>query len=268
MRLRPPWTAPAIIAAVAAMALPSVVHADNMWADGVPDKARTLAERGRALHEAGDYASAIAAFTQAYVMAPSPALLFNLAQAYRLQGNCDDAALMYRRYLATYPSPDERALAQTHLAFVERCVRKLALNIPVEVTPGRPARPAPADPLAAIAVARAPSRRAEIAQDVALGVVLGGGAALAAAGYYTVRAHSAAAEVADAYAMGARWKDVAPIDERGKRAATTARWLGAGGALGVAGGIVTYLIGKRYEAAPVMVTSRGRGLELGMLWAF
>jgi tetratricopeptide (TPR) repeat protein len=269
MRVRAPWTAPAIVVAVAAMVVPSMTKADNnLWSEGIPEKARTLAERGRALHEAGDYASAIAAFTQAYVMAPSPALLFNLAQAYRLQGNCDDAALMYRRYLATYPSPDERTLAQTHLAFVERCVRKLALNIPVEVAPGRPAQPAPADPLAATVVARAPSRPAQIARGVGVGLVLGGGAALAAAGYYTVRAHSAATEVADAYAMGARWRDVAPIDERGKRAANTARWLGAGGALGVAGGIVTYLIGKRLDTPPVMVTSTGRGLELGMLWAF
>ena len=35
-------------------------------------------------------------------------LLFNLAQAYRLQGNCDDAALMYRRYLATNPGVEQR----------------------------------------------------------------------------------------------------------------------------------------------------------------
>jgi tetratricopeptide (TPR) repeat protein len=263
-----PRAAPAIVAVFAALVAPPAALGDSGYSGGVPAKARTLAERGRAFHEAGDYASAIAAFTQAYVMAPSPALLFNLAQAYRLQGDCDDAALMYRRYLATSPSPDERALAENHLAFVERCVRKLSLNIPVEVSPGRTAKPSPSDPLAAVASARASSRSAQITQDVGVGLVLGGGAALAAAGYYTVRAHLAASEVADAYANGARWKDVAPIDERGRRAASNARLLGAGAALGVAGGIVTYLIGKRAERPPVIVTSTGRGVELNMSWAY
>ena len=54
--------------------------------------------RRRRLHEA-----AVAAFKEAYVLAPSPGLLFNIAQAYRLAGNCDDAAWMYRRFLDTNP---------------------------------------------------------------------------------------------------------------------------------------------------------------------
>jgi hypothetical protein len=267
MKLRiAPRATSALVVVMATMVAPSVVRAEDSETNRVPPKARTLADRGRAFHDAGDYANAIAAFTQAYVMAPSPALLFNLAQAYRLQGNCDDAALMYRLYLAAGPTPDGRALAETHLAFVERCVQKLSLRIPVEVSPGRPAKPAPADPLAV--TARAPSRRAEITKDIGIGFVLGGSAALAAAGYYTLRAHNAANEVADLYAMGARWKDIAPIDERGKRAASRARLIGAGGALGVAGGVVTYLIGRRAERPPVTVTPTGRGIEVSMLWAF
>ncbi|HSR99814.1 MAG TPA: hypothetical protein VLM79_22325, partial [Kofleriaceae bacterium] len=67
-------SAPALVAAATAIALvlaPLSVHADNAWSGGVPAKARALAERGRASHDAGDYAAAITAFTQAYVMAPS-----------------------------------------------------------------------------------------------------------------------------------------------------------------------------------------------------
>src|SRR5215470_17918444 len=118
---------PSLVAVLAALALaaPAEVRADNAWSGAVPAKARALAERGRALHDAGDYASAITAFTQAYVIAPSPALLFNLAQAYRLQGDCEDASLMYRRYLASSPSAEERALAESQLAAVERCMHKL-----------------------------------------------------------------------------------------------------------------------------------------------
>lgn len=263
-----PRTVPAIVVAVAVMVTPPAARADHGWSGGVPSKARTLADRGRALHDAGDYANAIAAFTQAYVMAPSSALLFNLAQAYRLQGTCDDAALMYRRYLATDPSPEERALAEAHLASVERCLHKIALNIPVEVELRRPAKSTASAPVVTAVTASAPSRRAEVTKDVGVGLVLGGTAALAVAGYYAVQAHGAANEVADAYAMGARWKDIAPIDERGKTAAARATILGAGGAIGVASGIVTYLIGKHTERAPVAVTPKGNGVELSMLWAF
>src|SRR5690606_9690752 len=95
-------------------------------------KARALAERGRIAHDQGDYAAAIAAFTEAYAIAPAPGLLFNLAQAYRLKGSCEDAQLMYRRYLNANPSEGGRVLAEMHLATVERCLQNRALNVAID----------------------------------------------------------------------------------------------------------------------------------------
>jgi tetratricopeptide (TPR) repeat protein len=254
--------------AIAIAAAPIAAHADNAWSGAVPAKARALAERGRTFHDVGDYAAAIAAFTQAYVIAPSPALLFNLAQAYRLQGDCEDAALMYRRYLATDPSPEGRALAEMHLASVERCMHMLSLHIPVESPSGHVVTPPPREKLATGVARPAPSRNAQIEKDVGIGLVLGGSAALAVAAYYAVVAHNAAHDVAAAYAEGARWKDVAPIDERGQTASTRAKLLGTGGALGIAGGVVTYLIGRSSGRLPVTVAPARQGVELGMSWAF
>ena len=261
----------ALLVAIAVILAPIAADADRSGPNEVPAKARMLAERGRAYHDAGNYASAITAFTRAYVIAPSPALLFNLAQAYRLQGDCEDAALMYRRYLATNPSSQGQALAETHLASVERCVHMISLHIPVEAASSRAVTPVPSlrrEKLAATRTQPAPSRAAQIEKDVGVGLVLGGTAALAAATYYTVVAHDASNDVAAAYAMGAKWRDVAPIDERGKTAATRAKILGAGGVLGVAGGIVTYLIGRHTEQLPVTVAPTRHGVELGMSWAF
>ena len=232
----------------------------------IPAKARSLADRGRAAHDAGDYPAAIAAFIQAYVIAPNPALLFNLAQAYRLQGNCDDAALMYRRYLATGPGPEQRALAETHLASVERCLHKLALHIPIEIASGRVIVPA-AEPPTSILAAPA-SQRARIEKDIGLGLAIGGGVSLAVAAYYAIQAHEAENDVDAAFARGGRWADIAPIDARGKSAATTATWFGAGGALGLAGGIVTYLIGRHDEGPPLTVATTRNGLQLGVRWAY
>jgi tetratricopeptide (TPR) repeat protein len=257
-----------LAAIVPAIALASLsARGEATPGDPIPAKARTLANQGRAAHDAGDYSAAIAAFTRAYVIAPSPALLFNLAQAYRLQGNCDDAALMYRRFLATNPGPEQRALAEAHLASVERCLHKLALHIPVEIASGRPIA-APAAQPSATAIDAPVSHRARIEQGIGLGLAIGGGVSLAIAAYYAVQAHEAENDVDAAFARGGPWSDIAPADARGKSAATTAKWFGAGGALGLAGGIVTYLIGRRGEGPPLTVATTRHGVELGVRWAY
>jgi tetratricopeptide (TPR) repeat protein len=260
--------AAALLIAAAVAISPVAARGDTAWND-VPAKARALAERGRAAHDAGDYATAITAFTQAYVMAPRPALLFNLAQAYRLQGNCDDAALMYRRFLATNPEADQRALAEAHLAAVERCLHQIALHLPVETPGSRAITAPPAEPLAMRASNTPPvSRAAQIEKDVGIGLAIGGGVSLAVAAYYAVQAHEASNEVAAGYMRGAAWRDIAAADERGRSAATTAKWLGAGGAVGLVGGIVTYLIGRSNEGPPVTISTMNRGVKVGVRWAY
>jgi tetratricopeptide (TPR) repeat protein len=256
-----------LLFALVLLAIPAVALADNSWSGTVPAKARALADRGRAFHDAGDYASAIAAFTQAYAMAPSPALLFNLAQSYRLQGNCDDASVMYQRYIATNPSPEGRALAETHLASVERCMHKIALHIPADAG-ARVELPAPAASIVVTSGDRAGSHKAQLEKDVGLGLAIGGSAALVAAAFYAVRANNAADEVTNANAKGGKGKDIAPIDQRGQSAASNARLLAIGGGVGIVGGIVMYALGKRAEAAPVTVTPTGRGASVSMQWAF
>jgi tetratricopeptide (TPR) repeat protein len=259
----------AAVAVAAMLASAPLAARGDQSASAIPTKARTLADRGRAFHDAGDYPSAIAAFTQAYVIAPSPALLFNLAQAYRLQGNCDDAALMYQRYLATNPDPEQRALAELHLANVERCLHKLALHIPVETASGRVIA-APPPPEALVVTTRVPvaSHRAQIEKDVGIGLAIGGGVSVAIAAYYAVQAHDAANDVAAAYAQGGKWKDIAPSDARGQSDARAAKLFGVGGAVGLAGGLVTYLIGRHDEQPPVMVATTRHSLALGVRWAF
>jgi tetratricopeptide (TPR) repeat protein len=258
----------AIVVATAMMLSPTLAWAENAWSGEVPAKARSLAERGRAFHDSGDYANAIIAFTQAYVIAPSPALLFNLAQAYRLQGNCDDAALMYRRYIATNPSPEGRALAEGHLANMERCIHKLSLHIPVETSKGMTiTTPAP-DPLTAAVTLPGPSRKAEIEKDVGVGLMVGGSVSLALAVYYAAQAHNATTEVNDLYAKGAPWKEVAPVDQRGKSASTNAKVFGGGAAVGIAGGVAMYLLGRHTENMPVTIVPTTRGAQVSMSWAF
>lgn len=230
----------------------------------VPEKARQLADKGRTSHEAGDYSAAIAAYTEAYALAPSSALLFNLAQAYRLRGSCDDAALMYRRYLDTAPAPEARTIAEGHLATVERCAHKVALSIPLDAT----------ERAAVPAVARQQDRArrddaGQIPQRIGLGLVIGGGLSLAAATYFALDARSAEADVEHGYATGGNGRDLAPIDDRGRRSASLATWLGIGGGALVAAGVTTYLLGRRAESAvPVAIVPKAGGAEVSFAWRF
>jgi len=262
----------ALVATLAlATAAAAPAHADS--AEPVPPRARKLAERGRELHDRGDYTRAITAFKEAYVLAPSPGLLFNIAQAYRLQGNCDDAALMYRRFLAAGPARDARAIAEGHLATVVRCVQKRNLKLPPDAEMASiPMPPAPAsDPLFddRPAPAEPPARGGRIMRNVGLGATLGGAVALGAAAYFGVRAHNASVDVERLSADGASWKTILPVHQRGERAETAATWLGIGGGVVAATGVTLILLGRRAEhSSPVAVAPTRGGAQVGLTWAF
>jgi len=242
----------AVSLALALMTAPAI--ADS--AHEVPARARALAERGRLSHDRGDYPSAISAFTEAYALAPSPALLFNLAQAYRLAGRCDEAVVMYNRYLASDPDPDARSLAETHLHSVQLCsarsraVASVADAGPIDETP-------------------APERHAAIERAVGGALVVGGGVAVLGAVYYAYRAHEDADTVSAAYAHGGSWQSIKDIDERGRDSATVAEVLGGAGVAAVTAGVVLYLMGDRHPAiAPLAVVPQPGGAEVHAAWRF
>jgi tetratricopeptide (TPR) repeat protein len=256
-------------AAVLAAASAGSALADNaLRPERIPNKARSLAEKGRAAHNAGDYNAAVAAFKEAYVLAPSPGLLFNIAQAYRLGGNCDEAAWMYRRFLDTNPIGDHRQLAENHLAAVERCGSG---GLRVTAQP-----PAPDE----IKLPEAPTTlttdlgpvdgRSRTYKRFGLGTAIGGGALLAGAAVFALDARDASNTVAETYKRGGKWADVKDDDARGRRSSTIATALGIGGGVAVATGAVLFAVGRHYEQAQhVAVTpTAGRGAQVSLSWGF
>lgn len=255
------------LAIAAILAAAPVARADNALSpERIPNKARELADKGRAYHQAGDYAAAIAAFKEAYVLAPSPGLLFNIAQSYRLAGNCDEAAWMYRRFLDTNPIGAHRKLAETHLATVEKCGTG-----GLRVTAPEPKRDAAAVPEPQLELAATTGRdpRARAYKRAGLATAIGGGALLAGAAIFAVDAHDASETVSDTYKRGGTWADIAEIDARGRRSSTIATTLGIGGGLAVATGAVLFAVGRHYEHAPhVIVTPTTTGPQVSMSWGF
>jgi tetratricopeptide (TPR) repeat protein len=265
-------------------------HADNaLRPEKIPTKAKELATRGRIYHDAGDYQAAIAAFKEAYVLAPSPGLLFNIAQAYRLAGNCDEAAWMYRRFLDTNPTGPNKALAEQHLASVVKCgsggLPTLVINPKViakvpdpklvaKETSTSKSKPSPRgdkpDPNASITVAADETdHRGRTYKRIGIGLGVGAGAALVGAAVFALDSADASNNVSETYKKGGKWDDVKDIDARGKRSATLATALGIGGGVALASGVVLYGLGHRYEKAQhVAVGPTAHGAQVSLSWGF
>lgn len=257
----------AIAAVLATTAVPGSARADEpLRPEQIPQRARELVDRGRAAHDAGNYTAAIAAFKEAYVLAPSPGLLFNLAQAYRLAGNCDEAAWMYRRFLDTNPYGEQRQLAEQHLAVVEKCGRGgLEVALP---TPHADETKTP-EPHIDLTTPLERDEHGTKLRHAGIGVAIGGGALLAGAAYFAYDAKSAQDTVDQTYKRGGKWADIADTDARGKRSATIAAGLGIGGGLAVASGAVMFALGRHYEHAQnVAVTPTAHGAQVSLSWGF
>jgi tetratricopeptide (TPR) repeat protein len=259
---------------IAAALLASTAHAqDGDDAMSVPEKARLLADRGRQLQRDGKFAEALEAYKAAYVLAPSPGLLFNLAQAYRLDGDCDDAAWMYRRFLDTNPRDDLRALVNAHLEKLQGCTHVGfrasvdAPNLPREVSPAAmPSQPPRTDVLVGARVDDHPGRGKEKAGAY---LMVGGGVALAAAAVFAIDAHLAANDVADAYKGGVRHPDLRALDDRGRRDDTITAVAGITGGLALVGGAVLYGLGRHSDREQhVVVVPHRNGGEVKVAWQF
>jgi tetratricopeptide (TPR) repeat protein len=107
--------------------------------DSDKEKAKLLHEAGLAEYQAGRYGAAVDAFRHAYKLVPAPGILFNLAQAYRLKGDCKSARRSYKKFLKVSTDAAQIALAKEHLATLTKC----AGDAPPATAPP-PAVPAPA----------------------------------------------------------------------------------------------------------------------------
>src|SRR5687767_1629312 len=71
------------------------------------DRARALFEEGETFYKVGEYDKALESYKQAYILSKEPALLFNMAQCYRLLSRSDEAVRTYKIFIRD--TPDEVA---------------------------------------------------------------------------------------------------------------------------------------------------------------
>lgn len=69
------------------------------------DKASVLFAQGKRHYDIAEYPAAIASWKESYLLSNEPLLLFNIAQAYRLGGDCAQANRFYLNYKRAVPRP-------------------------------------------------------------------------------------------------------------------------------------------------------------------
>jgi hypothetical protein len=136
---------------------------------------RALSNRGIEHFRNGEYDLALSDFQASYALNPLPELLFNIAQAYRMQGNCPMALRSYNEYLSSAPRGLMQRRAAARIAALHEC-RDASAPAPAEPEAAEsdpvPA-PAPASPelIRAAPVPEAqpppPSRQAVVATSSA-----------------------------------------------------------------------------------------------------
>ncbi|HYU16547.1 MAG TPA: hypothetical protein VEL05_10760, partial [Candidatus Acidoferrum sp.] len=86
---------------------------------GNKKKALELYEKGSVQYDLRHWTQAVDLWMQAYEAYNAPEFLFNIAQAHRHEGNCEQALFFYRRYLATKPNARNRAEVENFIKELE-----------------------------------------------------------------------------------------------------------------------------------------------------
>ncbi len=234
-------------------------------------EARDAYEKGLAHYDRNEYDQAIVWFKQAYERKRAPLLLFNLAQAYRLNKDYARAVQTYRAYLRLLPDAPNRADAT---ALMNESSARLSDEAAARPPPPPPARRvdlAPTSPMSPPVDATGDARRAR-AEIIAGSVVAAVGLVGVATGaYFAARRGDDFDRLAGLRGGNGVWDDAAQtLYDDGRSAAITANVLFSVGAALVATGSVLALVGihGRSRARAVSLAPLGRGAVGGWSCAF
>ncbi len=104
---------------------------------------------GRRLYDVREWDKAIAKFKEAYTLRPDAPSLFNLAQSYRLKGDCANAAGFYKTYRRNFPSEKNIEKVDKFIIEMEECAKTQAASAPPVTEPVTPpvVEPPPTEPV-------------------------------------------------------------------------------------------------------------------------
>jgi hypothetical protein len=203
-------------------------------------EARALYTDGLRLYRAGVYDEAIAKLQASYRLVPAPGLLYDMAQAHRLKGDCAAARDLYRAYLDKPANPEAATLARSHLA---------EMTCAVAAPPPPLPRPTPPKVETQTALARvdvAPPARARsrfFGRPAVMALTATAAASAVTAIVFGWRAAEAADDVSGAFQPGREWTTAdMDAESRGK----VSQQIGIAAAVGmvVSGGLAAWLAAR------------------------
>ena len=230
-------------------------------------------DRGMAHYELGEFAAAVDQFKAAYALSQAPGLLFNLAQASRLNKDYEQALHFYRSYLRVRPDAANRDDVDKRIAELEPIVqmRRRAEMERLAAPPPPPVDPRIAggdQPTPAVTRAPLPSGKQERVAGLVVGLagvaLVGGGVGLGVAALDAQNRLSALAAQ-----MGAWSPAESSRYQTGQREAAAATGLYVAGGVAVATGVVLYAVGwKRDRARFAVAPAPGGGAQAVYSCAF
>lgn len=241
-------------AAVVVLAL--VVCAPTVRAAGDADKlqeAKDHYDRGMAHYELGEFGAAVEEFKAAYALSQAPGLLFNLAQASRLNKEYEQALHFYRTYLRVRPDAANRDDVEKRISELEPIVemrRRAEMEKLSAPQPLIEPKTSPADDKAQAVVVKPlpPGGRAERIAGIVVGVagvgLLGAGIGL---GLASLDAQNKLSSLATQ--MGTWSAEQASLYQTGQRDAAAATGLYVAGGVAVATGVILYVVGWKKDRA-------------------
>ena len=218
-------------------------------------KAEALYREGKRYYDVADYDHAIDVWKRAYLISSAPMLLFNIGQAYRLEGDCVSALRFYANFERDDPKADHTDVDQAKT----RCNPQ-----PTDAKPP-PSYPPPSADHAADLEATRPIDRLDLPSDPggglrAAGLATGitGVVLLGVSGFLADRASSDASTVAG---FRGEWTQTQrDTEQNGESAALWSKISLGVGLAGLATGIVLYKLGVQHRHVDVALTPHAAGV--------
>jgi len=228
--------------------------------------AETLYTEGQHAYDRAEYAAAVAKWQASYDLSKERGLLFNLAQAMRLSGDCTGALATYRSFVANAPDPtsEQHKLSVDFVRELEgECPTRQPAVVARPKIEGRPALAASllSTPTDEIGPSLNDPTRQGRSWKIA-GLVTGGVGVVTIAIGLGLGHHGATIgdEVTAACRTSCDWAALKDKDARGARDVTIGKALDVIGVAAVAGGAVFYYLGVRQETLTVTPAPGGGGV--------
>lgn len=283
----------ACIAVTVALATAPAVE---VWAQPESDRqqAQEHWRKARIHYDLAEWDRAIEELKAGYKLMQEPDFLFNIAQAYRLKGDCDQALVFYDTYRRATTPADRRRDLDALMTETRACIDKggaapadrsaerpeLTTKAPVTEAPppSEPppvTRPTPAPvpaPLPVTTPGPATPRDDDRPRSRRWIAIASGGAGVAMAvtgAVFHVRARSAAADIDELGRTGGVFDDeYQALEARGRRDGRIAASLYVGGAVGIAAGAALWFLGGADGASSVTIVPTSGGTRVSWCGRF